>query len=237
MNNSDEVDDGIDSANAAWAFDMVPERFESHIRRSVPYYDDGQSLVARLSDFFLPEGALAYDVGSTTGSLARQILERHPDKRFSIVGIDRVPGMVEYAASRVRDPRASFICADALQFDYDRSHLFLLYYTLQFIHPSVRADLLRKIYEKLHWGGGLLLFEKVRAPDARFQDYLSQVYLDFKLENRFTPAQVIAKQRSLKGNLEPFSENGNLTLLAEAGFSDIVTVFKWVCFQGWLAIK
>jgi len=81
------------------------------------------------------------------------------------------------------------------------------------------------------------LFEKVRAPDARFQDYMGQVYKEFKLENGFTAEQILNKERSLKGTLEPFSEEGNLTLLREAGFTDIMSVFKWACFEGFLAIK
>lgn len=237
MHDRDGGDDAIVADNAAWSFDVEPAAFDTHIRRSVPYYDDGHALVARLSDFFLPQDGLVYDLGCTTGAASRAILRRHPSKPFSLVGIDRVPSMIDYASRQQDDPRATFECADALSYDYAMANLFVLYYTLQFVHPSVRIDLLRRIHDRLHWGGGLILFEKVRAPDARFQDYLSQVYLDFKLENGFTAEQVIDKQRSLKGVLEPFSEAGNMTLLTEAGFSDVVPVFKWVCFEGWLAIK
>ena len=82
----------------------------------------------------------------------------------------------------------------------------------------MRVDLLKKIYDRLHWGGALILFEKVRAPDARFQDYMGQIYTEFKMDNSFSPKQIINKERSLKGILEPFSENGNMILLREAGF-------------------
>ena len=47
----------------------------------------------------------------------------------------------------------------------------------------------------------------------------------------------IAKARSLKGVLEPFSTAGNLGLMERAGFVDIMSVFKYVCFEGFLAIK
>jgi tRNA (cmo5U34)-methyltransferase len=235
----DKLDTGdeIESRRAGWSFDIPGDRFEDHISRSVPHYREGHDLIARYSDFFVTPGARFYDIGSTTGALVEKLLQRHPDQSISVTGIEIIPRMVEYASKRTDDDRARFICADALEFDYEPSHLFTSYYTLQFIHPSVRVDLLRKIYNSLHWGGGLLLFEKIRAPDARFQDYSNQVYRDFKLDRGFSAEQILNKERSLKGTLEPFSEAGNLTLLREAGFTDISSIYQWVCFEGFLAIK
>ena len=49
--------------------------------------------------------------------------------------------------------------------------------------------------------------------------------------------EIINKSRSLKGVLEPFSDRGNTDLLKRAGFKDIITVFQWLCFKGYLCIK
>jgi tRNA (cmo5U34)-methyltransferase len=49
--------------------------------------------------------------------------------------------------------------------------------------------------------------------------------------------EVLGKQRSLKGVLEPFSTQGNIDLLKRAGFVDIMTIMKSICFEGFLAIK
>jgi len=89
----------------------------------------------------------------------------------------------------------------------------------------------------LNWGGGLILFEKVHAPDARFQDMMTTIYTNFKLDQGYSSEEIVAKTRSLKGVLEPFSTAGNLDLLKRAGFQDIMTVMKYVCFEGFLAIK
>ena len=82
-----------------------------------------------------------------------------------------------------------------------------------------------------------MLFEKVRAPDARFQVMMTGLYTDFKLDNGYTSEQIVAKTRSLKGVLEPFSTQGNMDLMKRAGFEDITSVMKYVCFEGTLAIK
>ena len=94
-----------------------------------------------------------------------------------------------------------------------------------------------KIFLSLQWGGAFIIFEKVRGSDARFNDYMTQIYNDFKLKNGFSEEEIINKTKSLKGVLEPFSTKGNYDLLKRAGFKDVITIFKWNNFEGILAIK
>mgnify|MGYP004333826191 FL=1 len=81
------------------------------------------------------------------------------------------------------------------------------------------------------------MFEKIRASDARFQDIFSITYNDFKLRNNFTASEIIHKTRSLKGVMEPFSDFGNTGLIKRAGFKDMISIFQWLCFKGYLCIK
>ena len=82
-----------------------------------------------------------------------------------------------------------------------------------------------------------MFFEKVRYNDARFQDIFTTLYNDYKLEMGYSHEEILNKTRSLKGVMEPFSTNGNLDMLKRAGFKDITTVIKDICFQGFIAIK
>ena len=59
----------------------------------------------------------------------------------------------------------------------------------------------------------------------------------FKLDNSYEYDEIAIKTQSLRGVLEPFSTNGNLGLLKRAGFKDILVIFKYICFEGYLAIK
>ena len=146
--------------------------------------------------------------------------------------------MVQKARERgASDSRAEYVCDDAMNVDMAGADLIVSYYTLQFVPPATRQYLVDKIYQSLNWGGAFLLFEKVRAPDARFQDYAAQIYADFKLDGGFSTDEIVNKTRSLKGVLEPFSTQGNVDLLKRAGFLDVSSIMKWVCFEGFLAIK
>jgi len=234
-----QVDTKIQAENAGWTFENISDDFDDHVRKSVPLYDHGHDLVCKLSDFFLPPDSTVTELGVATGVLAEKFLA-HNQRRtdFRYVGIDSVEGMVEYCKTRLgSDERAEFVQDDIITCDLPKSTLVMSYYTLQFINPRVRQDVFNKVYESLEWGGAFLLFEKVRAPDARFQDIAAQLYVEFKLDQGFTEAEVVGKQRSLKGVQEPFSTQGNLDCLKRAGFVDVMTIMKSICFEGFVAIK
>lgn len=238
-----KTDKNIDVQNAGkggggWTFDGISGSFEKHVEKSVPFYSEGHELICNYSDFFLNGPSTIYDVGSSTGLLTRKLINHH-DKReeIKITGIEPVADMVAFAKSKNTDKRCNFICDDIINVELESAALILSYYTMQFIHTNVRQNVFDKIYKSLNWGGAFIVFEKVRAPDARFQDYSNQIYSDFKLNQGFEESEIVHKTRSLKGILEPFSEQGNIDMLKRAGFKDISCIFKWVSFAGFLAIK
>ena len=235
----ERVGDAIATSNAGWSFSGdASVHFEQHVRKSVPLYELSHDLVASLSDFFLSEGSLCYDLGCGTGELTAKLARRHQGKDIQFVGIDCEADMIDRAKARCNDlDSVELRCENLLDLDWNRADFIIAHYTLQFVRPKHRQTLFNRIYEALHWGGGFVLFEKVRGPDARFQDIATTLYADFKLENGFTGDEIVAKTRSLKGVLEPFSTAGNLGLMERAGFVDIATVMKYICFEGFLAIK
>ncbi len=230
--------DGIKMKNAQWNFSEAAKNFDGHIRRSVPLYDLGHEYIAQLASFFLRDGALVYEIGCSTGELTSKVLRFNPAKKIKYIAIDSEPRMIEIAKRKLKaDPRVKILKGDAVKYHYKPCCLFISYYTIQFINPCVRQALINKIYDSLEWGGAAIIFEKIRGPDARFQDILTQLYTDYKLAKGFNGNEIVHKTRSLKGALEPFSTAGNTGLLKRAGFKDILTIYKYLCFEGYLCIK
>lgn len=231
--------DSIEAGNASWNFGgNVPSNFETHVSRSIPLYREGHDLILKLSDFFLAKNSTCYDIGCSNGRLTESLYQRHHEKSIHVVGVDIEPDMIDFAqASCDAKKNLKFICADIADLDLEPADLIVSYYSIQFIRPRVRQEVFNKIYAALNWGGAFILFEKVRGGDGRFQDIMTSLYTDFKLEGGYSPNEIISKARSLKGVLEPFSTNGNLELLQRAGFVDVMSIMKYVCFEGFLAIK
>lgn len=231
--------DNIKANNANWSFSGdVPKVFDTHVSKSVPLYTKGHDLICRLSDFFLSDNSKCYEVGCSTGELTKKIAEHNIGKDISIIGIDPILEMINIADKKCNEfSNISFINDDFLNIELEKSDLIVSYYTIQFIKPRVRQLIFDKIYNSLNWGGAFILFEKVRACDARFQDIMTALYTDYKLEQGYTEEEIVSKTRSLKGILEPFSTQANIDLFTRSGFKDIITIQKYVSFEGFLAIK
>ena len=233
------VGDEISAENARWTFaGQTSENFDSHVLRSVPLYKEGHELVTKLSDFFLQEGSVCYELGCSTGRLTSRLAQHNRGKNVRFIGIDSEPDMVTQARKRCTEfPNVQIVEGNVVDIDLERADLIVAYYTVQFVRPKFRQILFDRIFAALNWGGAFLLFEKVRSADARFQDIATSLYTDYKLEQGYSADEIVAKARSLKGVLDPFSSQANLELLKRAGFVDMMSVLKYVCFEGFLAIK
>ncbi len=233
--------DNIKTENASWTFgNNVAKNFSKHVKTSVPMYETGHEIILSISDFFLKEKSLCYDIGCSTGTLLGKLSDRHKNKnKIDFIGIDPVSQMIKQAKieNKSKLKNISFLNKSINDIKLKKSDLIISYYTTQFISPRYRQDIINNIYKSLNWGGAFILFEKIRGPDARFQDIYSSIYQDFKILQGYSEEEIVSKQRSLKGVLEPFSNEGNIGLLSRAGFKDITTIFQWVCFQGYFCIK
>lgn len=230
----------IEAKNAGWNFGGdVADTFVDHIRQSVPMYEEGHDLVCQFSDYFVSNNSVCYEIGVSTGELMKKLAihnQGKPNARW--IGIDTEKPMIEKAKKHCAGiENVELYVDDVRNFDFEPSDFIVSYYTMQFTPPRHRQEIFDKIYKSLNWGGAFIMFEKVRGPDARFQDICVSLYNDFKVRQGFSPEEILSKTRSLKGVLEPFSTEGNLGLLRRAGFSDMMSICKYICFEGFLAVK
>ena len=106
--------------------------------------------------------------------------------------------MIAAAKKKNKIKKIKFFQKDLVNYNYKKCDLISSLYTLQFVQPKFRQILINKLYNSLNWGGGLILFEKIRGNDARFQDILNFSYFDFKTEQKLSPLEILNKEISLK---------------------------------------
>ncbi len=234
-----KVDKNIFAKNSSWSFDKnVPKNFDKHISKSVPLYNETHWLCEQISDFYVKEDSTVYDIGCSTGKLLNKIAKRHKlKKKVRYIGLDVVKKMILYAQKKNNHKQIKFLNKNVVNYKLKKTDFIICFYTLQFIHPKHRQNVLNKIFKSLNWGGALFLVEKVRSYDARTQDQMTTIYEEFKLYNGFSEKEISGKKKSLKGILEPFSSNANIQMLKRAGFKDVSTISKFISFEGFLAIK
>ncbi len=109
-------------------------------------------------------------------------------------------------------------------------------YTLQFLQPNARRELLKKIYRKLPDNGALFVVEKVLGSTPQMQDILQQLYWEMKAKNGFNSEQIINKSKALRGCMFPKTIGDNEGEFHSLGYNFEI-VFKEYQFCGWLLTK
>ena len=236
-----KIGDNIQFSTGSFNFSgNVHKSFEKHVSKSVPMYEEGHKLICKLSSFFLVDKSVAYDLGCSTGKLTRDIFEYNKEIDIKIYGIDLEEKMVKHSKKMLNKKyknKISYMHEDLRNIKLKKSDLIVSYYTIQFVKPKFRQAIFDKIYSSLNYGGAFILFEKVRGPDARFQDIFTQVYQEFKVEKGFSKEQIYNKAASIRGVLEPFTSKANIDYMKRSGFKDITSLTKYCSFESFLAIK
>ena len=70
-----------------------------------------------------------------------------------------------------------------------------------------------------------------------FKIYLIFYILILKKKNKLDPTEILDKEKSLRGVLEPYTIQANLDFLKRAGFKDVTPISQYLNFIGFLAIK
>ena len=144
--------DNISSENANWKFSgkMVKD-FEKHVSKSVPIYERGQKLIVQLSDYFIKKDSIVYDIGCSTGKLLFSLIKHNTNKgKVKFIGIDVEKDMIDFAKSQQRNNKISnkkleLINQDVVNYDFEKNDFLISFFTIQFIHPKHRQDLINKI--------------------------------------------------------------------------------------------
>lgn len=215
--------------------------FDDMLDRSVPFYKECQQMVVDLAQHFAQRNSTVYDLGCSTGTLLRHMVKAIPKtKNIHFVGLDNSEAMLKKAHGKLKGhlKRCDLVEADLnSDFQLSNASVVIMNYTLQFIPPNRRATLLKKIYEGLQPGGGLILIEKVRGESGGLNDLFVEEYHHYKQKQGYSKMEIAKKREALENVLVPLKPGKNRDLLVAAGFRQVDVFFKWFNFAGFIAIK
>jgi tRNA (cmo5U34)-methyltransferase len=212
--------------------------FDDMLTRSVPFYEEAMKLTAHFASVNLNEGDRVYDLGCSTASLLLQI-ERQCEANLHLIGIDNSEAMLEQASKKLHafNSRIELACGDILNFDYEESAVICSNYTLQFVRPPVRAELVKKIYDALKPGGLFIFSEKIISKDVALNKQMIDTYYAYKKAQGYSEYEIMQKREALENVLIPYTEEENIQMLKEVGFSHCESILKWVNFETFIARK
>ncbi|MGL9769335.1 MAG: carboxy-S-adenosyl-L-methionine synthase CmoA [Sodalis sp. (in: enterobacteria)] len=225
-----------------WTFDdRVAEVFPDMIQRSVPGYSNIISIIGILAGRFARPGTQIYDLGCALGAatLAMGCTIRHGDCR--IIAVDNSPAMIDRCRRDLSVLRTTIpteiIEGDICTVLIENASVVVLNFTIQFLKPVQRQNLLNRIYAGLNPGGILVLSEKFSFQDQRINELLFDMHHDFKRANGYSELEISQKRSMLKDVMLTDTVEVHKQRLVKAGFSHVDLWFQYFNFGSLVAIK
>lgn len=215
----------------------VASVFDDMVLRSIPFYDKNLKLIADIISLFARQEAKICDLGCSTANLLLALGEKRKD--FILSGVDNANAMLEIARNKSNafGVGIEFFNANLDEFEFFDNDVFIANYTLQFIRPPKRQELVNKIYKHLNENGIFIISEKILYEDAKISKKMIELYETYKQEQGYSKIEISTKREALENVLIPYTENENITMLKNAGFKRVESIFKWVNFETFIAFK
>jgi tRNA (cmo5U34)-methyltransferase len=226
----------------AFTFDQQVVRvFPDMIKRSVPGYATIISMIGNLAERYASSGSCCYDLGCSLGAATLAMRHRIVASDCRIIGVDNSPAMVEQCrqimAADSGEVPVEIVCADLQAQPIANASVVVLNFTLQFIAPAARAQILQHIFAGLNPGGVLILSEKLTFADPAHDELMIELHHNFKRANGYSDLEIAQKREAIDNVLIPETLEAHRERLRQVGFASSDVWFQCFNFASLIAIK
>ncbi len=185
-----------------------------------------------------------YDLGcSTATTLIGLCLDLPASARF--IGYDNSLPMLERARHNVEENqlqerielRQADLNGQLANLNLSNASVITMCWTLQFVRPLGRDNLIRWIYDALVDDGVLIVTEKILTNNGNMNRLFIDFYYEFKRRNGYSDTEIARKREALENVLIPYRLEENVDLFRRNGFEMVETFFQWFNFAGFLCVK
>jgi len=220
----------------------VAQVFDDMVTRSVPFYDEIHFIIKDILNKTNFKEGLIYDLGCSTGTTISLIYSHLKSQKRAprFIGIDNSAPMIKQCRQKLKRlgvKNYKLLCGTIENIELEPSNFIIMNYTLQFIDPQKRAQILEKIYKALLPGGIFILSEKISCKNSKIDELFTDLYYDFKRRNGYSELAIAQKRQALEDILIPLTTEQQLKLLRKAGFLKCDTLFRWYNFASFIGIK
>lgn len=230
----DEVSKFVFDANVAGVFDDM-------IQRSVPGYTTVLAMIKVFAEQYALAGSNCYDLGCSLGAATLAIRKGIDKPDCRIIAVDNSPRMLDRCREVIEadssDVPVDLIEADIVDIAIDNASVVVLNYTLQFINPTKRDELIGRIYDGMLPGGVLILSEKIKFEDPSDEKFNVDMHHHFKRLHGYSDLEISQKRKSLEEVLVPDTLATHKQRLKQAGFSKHHVWFQCFNFVSIAAFK
>jgi len=222
----------------------VAEVFDNMLLRSVPFYLEQQYMIQEIAKKFWIPGTDIYDLGcSTATTLINLCREIKGPTHF--IGYDNSIPLLEKANQKIKEHafensievRFADLNGDLSKIPLENASVVTLCWTLQFIRPLKRDNLIKCVFDGLVEGGVLVMTEKILTNNTHMNRFFIDFYYDFKRRNGYSQEEILRKREALENVLIPYRIDENFEMFRRNGFNIVEIFFQWYNFAGFLCVK
>ncbi len=233
-----------ESANSgSFEFDeAVASVFPDMLKRSIPGYAASIQAIGTLAARYVQPGTRCYDLGCSLGAATLAMQRNINVEGCRITAVDSAAAMISgcrksIAANASKGPPVAIVQGDVREIKIAQASMVVMNYTLQFLAPAERQDMLRKIADGMLPGGILLLSEKVIDDDPSTEKLLVELHHEFKRRNHYSDLEISRKRTAIENVLIPDSVATHRKRLVAAGFSHVGVWLRYFNFVSFVATK
>lgn len=185
-----------------WTFNNteIAKNFDKHIRSQLPWYDLVTQSITHLARHYIPNKGTVYDIGASTGNIGKAFADIIESRNVSFIGIEESQQMIEeYKAP------GKIICTNALNYEYTDFDFAVLFLVLMFLPITQRKMFLNKLYDRLSYGGALIIVDKIVCPSGYIGTAIRRMPMAWKFNNGESSDDIIKKELSLAGHQRPIA--------------------------------
>ena len=237
-----ETDDG----GAPFRFnDNVAAVFPDMLRRSIPGYEASLEAIGSLAARYVTPGSHCYDLGCSLGAATLAMRQGIGVPGCRIFAVDVAPAMIarcrEIVAEddRLNRPQTEVVIVedDIRNVDIVNASMVVLNYTLQFLAPGDRDELIARIHAGMADGGLLVLSEKVVDENEHMEALLVDLHHEHKRRNDYSSLEIARKRAALENVLVPETVASHRLRLERAGFRHAAVWLRYFNFVSIIAIR
>ncbi|MBV7327927.1 carboxy-S-adenosyl-L-methionine synthase CmoA [Chloroflexi bacterium TSY] len=222
----------------------VAQVFDDMIQRSVPYYEIQQEMIREIGKKFYIPGTRIYDLGCSTATTLINLCQ-DIGSNVRAVGYDNSLPMLDRSQEKIKQEglddsielRFGDLNGDLTEFSLENGSIVTMCWTLQFVRPLRRDNLIKHIYNGLVENGVLVITEKILTNSSPMNRFFIDFYYDYKRRNGYSEEEILRKREALENVLIPYRVDENFDLFRQNGFEIVETFFQWYNFAGFLCVK
>lgn len=199
-----------------WTFSDVPDGFDAHVRKQLPWYEFATNCVAFVARHYLPEGGRLYDIGASTGNITKALATTISERGVHAISVEPNEAM-----ARDWQGYGVLVNRPVQELDIQPYDVAVLFLTMMFIPVAERAALMNQLRRNLRKGGVIIVVDKVAEQGGYFGTVMRRLTNYLKTLTGVSADEIVSKELQLVGVQRPTEREGTLFL-------------KFGEFEGWV---